>query len=527
MTSPFLHKPKDDFHKIVIIGGGTGIGPVIRGLKQYGGSHITVICTTFDSGGHTRVLRDEHGWLPQGDIRRAFVALDTSHDNTLRFLFTDRFKEKGGEHDISLGNQIIWRLQKEFGEREGLKRLHNLFKLGGQVLPVSFERADLVARLDDGTVIHGETDIDTRDQNDPRRIQSIWLESRKDKGPVFLNAEAEEAIIEADLIIVGPGDLYSSIIAALLVRGMSDAISASRGKLVYVPNLMTKAAETPGFTAADFCRVLVNELEPGRGRLIGRQRFDAVFVNTATVPAELLAHYSEKEKSQPVRGDDPAVREELERMSKRVIFGDYVDQENLRGGLIRHDDHSLARAIRVYLDEEYERPLYEVIVDLDDTLCLTTQCGLRENPKKLSTLTLAPGAVEFLEHFDQVTLLTQGEEKWQQKKIDQLGLRKYFKQILIVPGPKEKLETLIVYKRFAKNGQLVVVGDRLDSEIYFGNKIGIPTIRVKHPSGRYSKMEPRNQLDRPTHTVADLHEALALLKRRHQVGDPLLSFPRL
>lgn len=522
MTSPFVHRPKDDFLKIVIIGGGTGIGPVIRGLKQYSGSHITVICTTFDSGGHTRVLRDEHGWLPQGDIRRAFVALDTSEDNTLRFLFTDRFKEKGGEHEISLGNQIIWRLQKEFGEREGLKRLHNLFKLGGQVLPVSFERADLVARLDDGTVIHGETDIDTRDPNDPRKIEGIWLESHKDKGPVFLDYEAEEAILEADLIIVGPGDLYSSIMAALLVRGMSDAISASRGKLVYVPNLMTKAAETPGFSAADFCRVLVSELEPGRGRLIGRQRFDAVFVNTATVPAELLERYAEQEKSELVAWDGPGIAETLRTMAKRVVYGDYVDQENLRGGLIRHDDHSLARAIRLYLDEEYERPLYEIVIDLDDTLCLTTQCGLREDPGNLPKLGLAPGAIEFLEHFDQVTLLTQGEEKWQQKKIDQLGLRKYFKQIMIVPGPKEKLETLIVYKRFLKSGQLVIVGDRIDSEVLFGNRIGIPTIRVRHPSGRYASLEPRNRFDTPTHTVADLHEALALLKRRHQVNDPLL-----
>lgn len=320
--------------KVVTVGGGTGGFVLNSALRKYAVS-CTAICTVFDSGGSTGRLRDAHGVLPSGDLRRLMVALadgDGGASETLRHLFNFRFPEGNGSvfHDHSMGNLLLAAAESMWGRPDGIHRLCRLLNVKGDVYPVSIDDAELVAQLTDGTVLRGEGAIDTRDPHDARQIASVHLAP-----DAFILREAAEALMQADLIVLGPGDHYTSLVPNLLVRGFADAIAASSAKVVYVASIMTKASETDGFTVLDF----VNSIYSYG---FGRDTLDAVLVNVAVPPDPLRAMYAEKENAHVVmKGSN----ENLDRLVGTVVEGDFLSTYDLGEGLIRHDGARVVQAL--------------------------------------------------------------------------------------------------------------------------------------------------------------------------------------
>jgi len=320
--------------KIVTIGGGTGGFTVNRGLRNYP-VVPTAICTVFDSGGSSGILRDEFGSLPPGDIRRCLLALADDREDTLREMFQYRFTNGHAPTalaDHSLGNLLLLASEKIWGPIEGIRRLSRVLGLEGAVLPISTDSAHLCAELSDGSTIVGETTIDLRPLEDERLVKKVWLEPN-----AVICRDAAKAIMEADVIVLGPGDLYTSIIPNLLVSGTADAIAQSKARLVYVANLMTKWSETRDFTLEDFLKTL---LSYG----IGRERFDAVLINQNGIPAELLPLYAQKDKSSPVLFTKE-MEANLHVYTKDIVVDNFLSKTGLEQKLIRHDSGKLAKRI--------------------------------------------------------------------------------------------------------------------------------------------------------------------------------------
>jgi len=303
---------------IVLVGGGGGVYRIARFLKHMR-SRITTIQTTFDHGGHSGELRDERGILPAGDIRQAILALaDEEVEPHLRALLAYRFvpHRHSSLDGATVGNILLAALTDITGSTiSAIQTLSQWFRVRGTILPVSLDDAELCVTLSDRSVLRGEGRIDTRAVSDGRTIVSAHLEP-----DAFLYVRAYEALHTADKIIFCPGDLYTSTIPNVLVRGFTDAIVESRAQLVYILNLMTKKAETHQFTASHFAQVLLSYL--------GRPRFDVVVCNTASVSSSLRARYH-AEQASPVRVD----LRQLRRYAKRVVTAALVDET---GGVVRH-----------------------------------------------------------------------------------------------------------------------------------------------------------------------------------------------
>jgi uncharacterized cofD-like protein len=323
--------------RIVTIGGGTGPFALLSSLKRYPCS-ITAIVTMADSGGSSRRLMDEFGVLPLGDLRQALVAL--SRNGVLwRDVFTYRFRqgkgtrgstvgEAAGVSGHSLGNLIISALQDmNHGDLLlAIQEAQELLDTAGDVLPVTLERATLCAEVDGGEVICGETEIDTRGEHHPESLPAIKRLYLHD--PAAGCAQAIRAIRHADTLIIGPGDLYTSILPNLLVDGIADAILASAADKIYVCNLMTKHGETDDYRASDF----VQEVH----RYLGG-RVDRVIVHDGNFPDHLRAAYAEQQQY-PVRPDVA----ELEALVPHVVVEHFVNIG--RDHFVRHDPERLLRA---------------------------------------------------------------------------------------------------------------------------------------------------------------------------------------
>lgn len=358
------HMRTNLFNKqVVTIGGGTGPFAVLSSLKRYQ-CGITAIVTMSDSGGSSRRLMDEFGQLPFGDLRQALVAL--SRNGALwRDVFTFRFQpghgmpqsgektpepegvlgtlrsaeddfgklqrvaEAAGVTGHSLGNLIISALQEINGGNLlwAIRDAQRLLGTAGDVLPVTLEHATLCAELEDRSIICGETDIDTRGEKDPGvlpAIRRVFLQEATEPCE-----EAIHAIRRADMIVLGPGDLYTSILPNLLVNGVAEAIRAAEAEVVYVCNLMTKHGETDGFRASDFAREMQRYLD---GRL------DRVILHDGSFPDDLLSAYAAKQQL-PVEADIAEVR----KLAPEVIVEPVMAIHG--GSLVRHDARRLVRAI--------------------------------------------------------------------------------------------------------------------------------------------------------------------------------------
>lgn len=305
--------------KIVVIGGGTGVFTVLSGLKKYP-VDLTAVISMSDDGGSTGVLREEFGILPPGDVRRALVAMSHTGDRILSDLFNYRFEE-GGLKGHSFGNIMLTALERLTGGFEdAIKEAGRILGARGTVLPVTLDNVRLCAKLEDGSIVHGETNIDIPKHNGLLKVTKIWLEPR-----ARINPNARRAMIEADLVVVGPGDLYSSIVPNLLVQGVPEVLRRSRARKVYVVNLMTKWGETNGFETKDFVRVVE--------KYLGSAVLDDIIVNTKSPSPKRLRQY-EKENAEFIAMDDLPSK-------PTPILGDFLRHR----GFVRHDPDKLAKIL--------------------------------------------------------------------------------------------------------------------------------------------------------------------------------------
>ncbi|MCD6528301.1 YvcK family protein, partial [bacterium] len=232
--------------KIVVIGGGTGTFTVLCGLKKYSFVDLSAIVSMADDGGSTKILREEFGILPPGSVRPALVALSHS-EKLVADLFNYRFSQ-GSLKGHNLGNLLITALTKMSGSFEkAINLAGRLLNIKGEVIPSTFTNACLFAQLENGKIIKGETNIDIPKHNGNLKIKKVWLEPSCQPNP-----QALKKISLAHLIIIGPGDLFSSIIPNLLVKGIPEAIKRSGAKKIFICNLMTKFGETTNFKGKDF-----------------------------------------------------------------------------------------------------------------------------------------------------------------------------------------------------------------------------------------------------------------------------------
>jgi uncharacterized cofD-like protein len=318
--------------RVVTIGGGSGTFSFLSHLKKYPMS-ITAVVTMSDSGGSSRRLMDEfRRQLPLGDLRMSLVAL-AKNGALWREVFMHRFEQteegSNGVGGHSLGNLILKGLQDINNDDLllAIEDAQELLGTAGNVIPVTLAQTTICADLEDGNVICSETEIDTRGEKHLEELSPIKrLRLHPENAPGC--PQAIRAIRRADTIIIGPGDLYTSLIPNLLVPDVARAVRESDAEKVYICNLMTKHGETDAYKASDF----VNTIHTYLGG-----RVDRVIVNDGTFLSDVLKTYRE-EQSEPVEVD----RIRLERLVPNVVVGTF----NLEGdSLARHDPERLVRAI--------------------------------------------------------------------------------------------------------------------------------------------------------------------------------------
>lgn len=316
--------------KIVTIGGGTGLSTMLRGLKEYS-SNITAIVTVADDGGGSGVLRQDLGMLPPGDIRNCILALADT-EPIMQQLLQYRFQD-GGLKGQSFGNLFLAAMDGiSTNFEEAVRNMSEVLAVTGKVLPVTLQNVQLCCELEDGFVVCGESKIGHHDEFHPGRIKKVYTDPSK----VEALSEVIEAIKEADIIVLGPGSLYTSVIPNLIVDGVADAISQSKAIKAYVANVMTQPGETEGYSVADHIKAIENHSYKGI--------VDYCLVNTQAVDNELLERYS-LDKAEMVKIDYP----ELFKSGITVIGGDFAIVKN---GLIRHNSIKLAEAIISLVAEE-------------------------------------------------------------------------------------------------------------------------------------------------------------------------------
>jgi len=310
--------------KIVVIGGGTGISNILQGLKRYP-VDLTAIVTMFDNGGSSGLLRKEFGFPPFGDLRQCIMALGTDGQETesIRQALEFRFGNKTSLNGHSVGNLFLAALTSVSGDVEqALADIGHILNVSGHVIPVTLEQSELCAELEGSQIIHGESNIDFRVTPWPR-IKRIFLDRE-----VEANPKAIQAVLEADTIVLGPGDLYTSILPNLLPNGMVKAIDSCNATRLYVCNLMTKPGETDGFKASDFVKEVTSYLSPGR--------LDWALINTAIPAPDVLQAY-ENESAVTVEPD-------LEEISK-CVYGAISKVFTAPDLPLRHSPETTADAI--------------------------------------------------------------------------------------------------------------------------------------------------------------------------------------
>ena len=308
---------REIYERVASIGGGTGSFTMLSELKKVV-SNLSAIVTMMDSGGSSRRLIDEFGRpLPLGDLRQALVALSRSR-KLWGDIFSYRFPESdnGSIGGHSLGNLILHALL-DLNDDDligALDDAEEILNTAGHVIPVTLEEAMLCARLNDGTIIEGESAIDIPGERPVLPIDHVYLQPGACATP-----RARKALERADKVLIGPGDLYTSIIPCLLVDGIAEAIRSCDGEIIYICNVMTKHGETDDYTASDYVREI--------HKYLGR-RVDTVVVNTGTFPPALLERYA-NEKAFPVNPDIDVLRT----LVPRLLTGPVATTERF----IRHD----------------------------------------------------------------------------------------------------------------------------------------------------------------------------------------------
>ena len=320
--------------KIVVLGGGTGLPSLLEGLKKYT-KNLTAVVAVTDSGRSSGMLRKDFDIAPPGDIRNCLVALSDA-EKLMADMFQYRFSN-GSLEGHSFGNLLITALTKVTGSFE--KAIHEVGKIlniKGKVLPSSHENVHINAEFMDGNIIEEEDNIIDRHNDKVHlrpKIKRVFLSKK-----VKVCKEAVDAILDADIIVLGPGGLFTSVISNLLITGIKNAVVKSKAKKVYVCNIMVQPSQTYGFTASDHVKEIVNYL--------GNDVLDYIILNTKIPPKDLLRVY-EKEHSPIVKIDDNEMDKFKAKKIKADIVEDIKEIEVLwnKRNLLRHDSDKIAKIL--------------------------------------------------------------------------------------------------------------------------------------------------------------------------------------
>jgi uncharacterized cofD-like protein len=340
--------------KIVTIGGGTGSFTLLSGLKEYA-VDISAVVSMADNGGSTGRLRDELGVLPPGDVRQCLVALSNSSE-TWRELMNYRF-EVGDLKGHNFGNLLLSALEKIGGNfTNGLREAAKILNIKGWVLPVSEQKMNLGIKLKNGQVLIGEKHLDDNKGVRKYGIEKVFLRPK-----VKANPKVIERIKEADLIILGPGDHYGSIIPNLLVDGIPEAVQKSKATVIYNCNLTNKRGETEGFDLDKYAQEINGYL--------GGDRIDLVIYPSGRPTKEMIARYEKKEGKNSIVSFQPnKIPQRTYKIVKADVTSKTIIKKNANDliaetrSFIRHDSRKLAKVMMLLAEQkEYKKMIKKVI----------------------------------------------------------------------------------------------------------------------------------------------------------------------
>lgn len=322
--------------KIVILGGGTGTFTVLSGLRDYP-FDLSAVVSMADNGGSTGILRDELGVLPPGDIRQALVAL-SQDGSTLRELLGYRFTE-GSLKGHNFGNLFLSALEKVTGSFDkAVLEASRILAINGHVIPATTDVVHLQAETAEGKLIKGEHDIEEFIWSEQGTIQKLWLEPRCKIHPLV-----KQALKQADLIIIAPGSIFTSLIPNLLVEGMTEILAEVKAPLVYIANLMTENGQASDFYVQDFADTITEYL--------GGRELDYVVYNTKVPNKLVLEQYKKEMERKPVRLDHKRKDLPYRLMGANLLArnaaapASSTDVLAATRTLIRHDSHKLANLL--------------------------------------------------------------------------------------------------------------------------------------------------------------------------------------
>ncbi|MCD4756372.1 YvcK family protein [bacterium] len=328
--------------KITIIGGGTGTSNVLEGLKKYKELDLSVIVGVMDDGGSNSVIRDEFGILPLSDLRKSIIAMSEENENNwIRDLFTYRFANGSGLKGHTLGNLLMIAMADIAGsEIEAIEAFRYLFSVRGSILPVTLDDTKLVAEYDDGSKVEGEHLIDEPEVD--KRITKFYLNSK-----VKAYKGAVDNIMDSEFIIIGPGDMYTTTLANIIVPGIAQALQETEAKLIFVPNLMSKIGQTRGLTQ----KSMLNVMEGYIGR-----KLDYVLVNNGRLPEEAFRRYIED--GEKVFKDDLADGEGRVIIRSDVVANSIIRKvkgDELTRSLVRHEPEKLGKELYKIFKSKWAR----------------------------------------------------------------------------------------------------------------------------------------------------------------------------
>ncbi len=318
--------------KLTIIGGGTGLSVLLRGIKNKF-DDISAVVSVADDGGNSGKLREDLGMLPPGDIRSCLVAL-ADEEVGMEELFNYRFKD-GRIKGQNIGNLLIAAFNEIHGDFEkAISSIGSILNVKGKVFPVTTEDVILCAELENGNVVVGESNIPVVAAREGSPIEKIFLHPDKAK----VSDKAAEAVRTADVLVLGPGSLYTSIMVNFLAKGLVGAINESQARKIYIGNVMTQPGETDGFSLKKHVEILID--------VIGKDNIDFVIANNKKLDEKDVEHYSEDKSEQILPDDDD--REYLTANDITLIENNFIETKQ---GYIRHDADRIGDIIRILLED--------------------------------------------------------------------------------------------------------------------------------------------------------------------------------
>ena len=310
--------------KVVVLGGGTGMSTLLKGLKLFP-LDITAVVSVSDDGKSTGRLREEFNTIAVGDIRRVITSLSET-EPLIEKLMNYRFETTSDLNGHTVGNLILTALSNITGNMsDGIESLSKVFNLKGKVLPLTEDNVILSAIMDDGEIVVGEHNITEVN----KKIKKVFYENKSTTNPLVL-----EEVKNADLIILSMGSLYTSVIPNLINDDIKKAISESKAKIMYTCNMMTQPGETDGYKASDHIKAL--------NKYLGKRKVDIIIANDGIIKEGIIKKYKDSEQKDQVIFD----KDNLKKLGLHVIHNNYVD---VSSGVLRHKVDKLSLDIYAYL----------------------------------------------------------------------------------------------------------------------------------------------------------------------------------